>query len=97
MYLQGRADVWYQANIVPIASILWDGFSLALRAHFSEEVYENMVGELKKMVQTSSVAEYQNHFEELQPLMQQKIKGQDESYFINSFIGSLCDDIKHMV
>ncbi|KAF5203421.1 hypothetical protein FRX31_006991 [Thalictrum thalictroides] len=72
----------------------WEDFTKIVRSHFSEEAYENVIEEFNKLLQTGSILEYQEKFEELQALVLLKNKNLDEGYFVDSFISGLKAEIR---
>ncbi|KAL4271454.1 hypothetical protein GQ457_13G018830 [Hibiscus cannabinus] len=57
----------------------------------------NVVRWFNKLVQKSSVEDYQEKFEELQPLMLQQNTQLSEGYFVSNFISGLKEELKHNV
>ncbi|KAF5188489.1 hypothetical protein FRX31_021924 [Thalictrum thalictroides] len=97
LHFHGRADKWYQSGFAELDTLDWDQFTEAVRARFSEEAHENVVGEFNKLQQTTSVADYQDKFEDLKALMLMKNPKLPEGYFIDSFLSGLKGEIKHHV
>ncbi|KAL5709880.1 hypothetical protein ACHQM5_020511 [Ranunculus cassubicifolius] len=97
LHFKGRAETWFQTESSVFERMSWNEFQERIRARFDEEVYENVVGEFSKLIQTGSLQEYLDKFEALQPLVLLKNKGLSESFFIDSFISGLKDEIRHTV
>ncbi|KAL4367674.1 hypothetical protein GQ457_05G014770 [Hibiscus cannabinus] len=57
----------------------------------------NVVRWFNKLVQKSSVEDYQEKFEELEPLMLQQNTQLSEGYFVSSFISGLKEELKYKV
>ncbi|KAF5187388.1 hypothetical protein FRX31_023020 [Thalictrum thalictroides] len=97
LHLQGRADTWFHTYVESLEKLKWEEFTKVVRSRFSEEAYENVIGEFNKLLQTGSVLEYQEKFEELQALVLLKNKNLDEGYFVNSFISGHKAEIRSSV
>lgn len=83
LHLYGRAEACCQAHSDAFATATWGGFLETMGLCFSE-AFENVIMEFKKLLQISSMEEYQARFEELQPLVLQKNRGRSESYFVTT-------------
>ncbi|KAL5715262.1 hypothetical protein ACHQM5_017103 [Ranunculus cassubicifolius] len=97
LHLKGKADMWYQAHLEAIGRMNWFGFTESMRTRFAEDVYDNVVGEFSKLVQTGTVEEYHSQFEELQSLVLINNKGFSESYFVDCFVSGLKEEIRRPV
>ncbi|KAL4339801.1 hypothetical protein GQ457_08G022490 [Hibiscus cannabinus] len=64
---------------------------------FIEKLHADVIEEFNKIHQTSTMEEYQERFEALQPFMLQLNSHLGESYFISSFISGLKYIIRHKV
>jgi hypothetical protein len=84
-HLDGRAAGWFQwamrNNLLPS----WQIFKEAVRLRFGPTTYEDVEGDLSKLTQTGSVAEFQAQFEELM----NKVTGISEPLLISFFITGL--------
>ncbi|KAL4303944.1 hypothetical protein GQ457_10G001980 [Hibiscus cannabinus] len=80
-------------------NIRFNGMNLLLIIchRFCDKTLNDTIEEFNKLIQKSSVEEYQERFEELKPFMLQQNPHLDESYFISSFISGLKEEIKHKV
>nr|XP_027122265.1 uncharacterized protein LOC113739231 [Coffea arabica] len=97
MYLDGKADRWFQGMRIEKPRLTWEEFGEMLYKRFNDNGYKDIIEEFNKLQQEGSVEEYQERFEELKPLMLDKNKNLDESYFTSSFISGLKEEIKPMV
>ncbi|XP_027183811.1 uncharacterized protein LOC113782099 [Coffea eugenioides] len=97
MFLEGKADNWFQGVKLVKPGILWGEFSELLCERFSGGSSRDIVEEFNKLQQRGSVEEYEEKFEELKTLMLMKNPRLDELYFVSSFISGLKEDIKPMV
>ncbi|XP_027124419.1 uncharacterized protein [Coffea arabica] len=97
MYLDGRADKWFQGIKLERPGLSWTEFGDLLCKRFTDSICKDIVEEFNKLQQGGSVREYQEQFEELKPLMLIKNRNLDENYFISSFISGLKEEIKPML
>ena len=97
MYLDRRADKWFQGIKLERPGLSWTEFGDLLCKRFTDSICKDIVEEFNKLQQVGSVKEYQEQFEELKPLMLIKNRNLDESYFISSFISGLKEEIKPML
>ncbi|KAF5190358.1 hypothetical protein FRX31_020067 [Thalictrum thalictroides] len=97
LHLEGRAETWFHSTYDEYDKIQWLDFIEAIRSRFSTEAQEIIIGDFNKLEQISTVADYQNRFEELKALVLLKNKHLKEEYFVDSFISGLKDEIKHQV
>ncbi|XP_027088658.1 uncharacterized protein [Coffea arabica] len=97
MYLEGRADKWFQGVKLEKPGITWRMFEELLYKIFDNRNGKDVVEEFNKLQQARNVEEYQERFEELKTLMMIKNPHLDEEYFISSFISGLKDEIKTMI
>ncbi|XP_027102590.1 uncharacterized protein [Coffea arabica] len=97
MFLEGKADNWFQGVKLAIPGLNWEEFSELLCERFSGKGSLDIVEEFNKLQQVGTVEEYEEKFEELKTLMLTKNPRLDESYFVSSFISGLKEEIKPMV
>nr|XP_027108798.1 uncharacterized protein LOC113728610 [Coffea arabica] len=97
MYLEGKADRWFQGVKVEKPEITWPMFEELLCRRFDNRTGKDVVEEFNKLHQTGKVEEYQEKFEELKTLMAVKNPHLSEEYFVSSFISGLKDEIKTMI
>lgn len=97
MFLEGKADIWFQGVKLERPNLSWDVFCELLNERFAEKGGRDVVEEFNKLRQNGSVEEYQEKFEELKSLMLMKNPKLDEQYFVSSFISGLKDEIRPMV
>ncbi|KAL5722704.1 hypothetical protein ACHQM5_006190 [Ranunculus cassubicifolius] len=95
--LQGKAEAWYVTDAAFFERMPWEEFAYIVNARFSEEICENVVGEFSKLIQTDSVQDYVERFEELRPLMLQRNPGLTKKFFVDSFLSGLKAEVKHSV
>lgn len=72
----------------------WEQFIHKVAVRFGVQPYENVDGEFAKLRHTTSIAEYQEKFEELMALMRAENQGLTERYFVNCFVGGLKDELQ---
>ncbi|XP_026383573.1 uncharacterized protein LOC113279076 [Papaver somniferum] len=97
MYLEGRADVWFQDYNVGKEYIFWGVFIKDLCSRFQELGHDDIVGEFNKLSQVGTVLEYQEVFEQLKALMLAKNRHLTEDYFTSSFISGLNEELRIVV
>ena len=69
MYLDGRADKWFQGIKLERLELSWTEFGDLLCKRFTDNICKDIVEEFNKLQQEDSVKEYQEKFEELKPLI----------------------------
>nr|XP_027071740.1 uncharacterized protein LOC113696535 [Coffea arabica] len=97
MFLEGKADNWFQGVKLAKPGLNWEEFSELLCERFSGKGSLDIVEEFNKLQQVGTVEEYEEKFEKLKTLMLTKNPKLDESYFVFSFISGLKEEIKPMV
>ena len=97
MFLDNKADVWYQGIKVEFPDLSWQQFANMLSERFAEKGTRDVVEDFNKLQQSGTVEDYQEKFEELKSLMLVKNPHLSESYFVSSFISGLREEIKTMV
>ncbi|XP_071920623.1 uncharacterized protein [Coffea arabica] len=97
MYLEGRADKWFQGVKLEKPGITWRMFEELLYKIFDNRNDKDVVEEFNNLQEAGNVEEYQERFEELKTLMMIKNPHLDEEYFISSFISGFKDEIKTMI
>ncbi|XP_026441802.1 uncharacterized protein LOC113340978 [Papaver somniferum] len=97
LYLEGKADVWFQHYQTSKANLYWEDFIIDVCTRFQDLGHDNVIGEFNKLDQTTRVLDYKERFEELKALMLAKNPSLYEEYFIHSFISGLKEDIRLVV
>ena len=97
MYLEGKADKWFQGVKIEKSKLNWEEFGELFCKRFNDQNCRDVVEEFNKLQQEGNVEDYQEKFEELKSLMMIKNQSLDENYFISSFINGLKEEIKPMV
>ncbi|XP_027127715.2 uncharacterized protein [Coffea arabica] len=97
MYLEGKADRWFQGVRIERPRLSWEEFGELLCLRFNDRTGRDIVEEFNKLQQVGSVEEYQEKFEELKALMMIRNRNLDEKYFISSFLSGLKEEIKPMI
>lgn len=65
IHMEGKADVWFQGFKAGIPRISWSELAEEMQRRFEDMGQPNVVEELSKLQQTTSVLMYQEIFEEL--------------------------------
>ncbi|VFQ83661.1 unnamed protein product [Cuscuta campestris] len=65
MFIDHPASEWFHYSQANNGTTTWEDFLLAVQQRFDPHYYENYVGLLSKLTQTTSVMEYQTAFEAL--------------------------------
>ncbi|KAK8695823.1 hypothetical protein V6N13_000971 [Hibiscus sabdariffa] len=97
MYFTGKAEIWYDGYIMQKHHLSWHEFAADLCHRFCNKNQFDVIKEFNKLSQITTVADYQENFEELQPLMLQKNCNLPESYFVSSFNSGLQEQIRNRV
>ena len=63
--MEGRAAVWYQWMKNNRLLTTWKEFLVNLRYRFGASLYEDPQGDLSKLSQTTTIADFQSAFEDL--------------------------------
>ncbi|XP_074299627.1 uncharacterized protein LOC141630768 [Silene latifolia] len=93
----GKAELWASNYLSVHANVAWEKFAINLSARFRDDLSYNIVENFNKLVQTSSITQYIDEFEQLKGLMQQKNPLLPDNFFLDSFIGGLKPTIKPFV
>ncbi|KAK2965950.1 hypothetical protein RJ640_002680 [Escallonia rubra] len=94
VHFDGQAEFWYGTYIKAKGRVLWVNFVKDLHARFSSLFKESIIGEFHKLRQTTTVEQYYNDFETLRSILVSEGSMLEESYFMQSFISGLKDDIR---
>ncbi|KAL4385142.1 hypothetical protein GQ457_15G015360 [Hibiscus cannabinus] len=94
MHLEGKTKTWFDGYILQKHIITWQEFSVDLCHKFCDRTYTDVIEEFNKLVQKTSVEEYQEKIEELQLYIIQKNPYQDEAYFMSSFLSELKEELR---
>ncbi|XP_017233152.1 uncharacterized protein LOC108207202 [Daucus carota subsp. sativus] len=97
MFLDGKADIWFQSFKLVKEKISWDDFCESLTKRFGKKGGFDEHDEFNKLVQGGPVLEYVEKFEELKSVLLCRNPQLDEKYFISSFISRLKSELKPMV
>ncbi|KAL4348542.1 hypothetical protein GQ457_17G027610 [Hibiscus cannabinus] len=74
------------------AETWFDGYII-----FCDRAYTDIIEEFNKLVQRTTVDEYQERFEELKPYIIQQNPYQEETYFVSSFLSGLKEELRYRV
>ena len=97
MFLEGKADVWFQSIKLVQENLSWLEFCEALAKRFGMKGGLDEQQEFNKLAQNGTVLEYVERFEELKSVVLSRNPHLDEIYFISSFISRLKGELKPMV
>ncbi|KAL4351501.1 hypothetical protein GQ457_06G016560 [Hibiscus cannabinus] len=97
MYLQGKAEVWFDGYMMHKHRATWHEFVVDLCHRFFDKEFSDVIEEFNKLFQQTTFDDYQTKFEELKPFMLQHNSHLEETYFVSSLISGLKDEIKHRV
>ena len=97
MFLEGKADNWFQEVKLARPGMSWEKFSELLCERFSGKGSLDIVEEFNKLQQKGTVEEYEEKFEEFKTPMLTRNPKLDESYFVSSFVSGLKEEIKPMI
>nr|XP_027093474.1 uncharacterized protein LOC113713862 [Coffea arabica] len=97
MFLEGKADNWFQGVKLERPHLSWTEFSDLMCERFSGKGSRDVVEEFNKLQQKGTIEEYEEKFEELKTLMLLRNPKLDELYFVSSFVSGLKEEIRPMV
>ncbi|KAK2985943.1 hypothetical protein RJ640_001571 [Escallonia rubra] len=97
VHFDAQAECWYAAYIKPLGRVRWEQFTKDMYARFSLTNGISVMGSFNRLVQTGSIGEYFNQFEEMRAQVVQEFDYLDETYFCMSFIGGLKPEIRSRV
>ncbi|KAL4281913.1 hypothetical protein GQ457_03G031000 [Hibiscus cannabinus] len=97
MYLTGKAETWFDGYIMQKNKVTWQEFVADLCHRFSDKTCSDVIQEFNKLVQKSTVEEYQERFEELKPYILMYNSSLGEDYFVSSFISGLKEEIRNRI
>lgn len=89
-HMEGPAYAWYKWMMKNSLVQTWPDFLNALLLRFGTSLYDDAKAALKELKHTNTVAEYQNHFEEIST----RVTGLSEQWLISFFIAGLQDHLK---
>ncbi|KAF1886501.1 hypothetical protein Lal_00045734 [Lupinus albus] len=87
--MKGDGLSWYKWMFNTNQLTSWEGFTKALLVRFGPSTFHNPQAELFKLRQTSTVIEYQTHFERLS----NEVVGLTSEMLLNCFLSGLNSDI----
>ncbi|KAH7862936.1 hypothetical protein Vadar_011299 [Vaccinium darrowii] len=88
--IKGYSGQWYQWFEKTQKSVNWKEFEYGLSVRFGPNVYEDAIGELTKLCQTTIVKCYQERFEELA----NRTSGLTQGFFISCLLSGLKEEIR---
>lgn len=97
MHFEGRASTWYRYYQASKGNMNWKLFQLDVVSRFENPEHKDVQDLFNKLIQTGSVSDYEDRFEELRAQVAQKNRGFIEDYFVSSFLSGLKDNIKNSV
>ncbi|KAH9679851.1 hypothetical protein KPL71_026303 [Citrus sinensis] len=89
-HMEGRVATWYQWMKANNLLTTWRSFFVSLKSRFGASMYEDHQGNLSKLMQTFTAADFQSAFEDLM----NKVTGISEPLLISFFITGLKLDIR---
>ncbi|CAL1394781.1 unnamed protein product [Linum trigynum] len=96
-YLEGRAYTWFEGWSFRRFPLIWGHFVEELLHRVGNREQLNVVAAFNKLWQTSTVARYQEEFEDLGSRLLRLNPELNEHYFILSFLGGLDEEIQPRV
>lgn len=90
LHLEDLPLQWFQWFEKCHHHISWDLFKQGLIARFGPNTYEDAVGDLTKLKQTTTVKAYQEQFE----ILANKTQNLPENFFVSCFISGLKEEIQ---
>lgn len=90
MHLDEKIIRWFQWFEKTHTTLGWKGFVEGIVSRFGPNIFEDAIGELTKLTQTSTVKAYQERFEELA----NRTSGLTQEFFVSCFVSGLREDIR---
>lgn len=97
LHFEGRASVLFRFYQASKGLVAWKLFTADVIAKFKNPEGKDVQELFNKLKQTSSVAEYEDRFEELRAMVLYNNRGFTEEYFVSSFLSGLKEHIKASV
>ncbi|KAL0313621.1 UNVERIFIED_CONTAM: Retrovirus-related Pol polyprotein from transposon.6 [Sesamum radiatum] len=97
VYMQGRAELWFQGHLEKRGMHTWSELVIIILRRFEDLDYERVVSEFNMLRQETTIHEYLIKFKELESHMLIFNKNLDESFFMMKFISGLKEEIKGYV
>ncbi|VFQ73335.1 unnamed protein product [Cuscuta campestris] len=93
MLIDYPASDWFRYYQTNTGGTSWEAFLIAVRQRFDPEYYENYIGSLSKLQQSTTVLDYQTAFESIL----NKISGVPEQTLIAMYVSSLRQPVQREV
>lgn len=97
MFLDGKADIWFQSFKLVQECISWSEFCDVITKRFGKKGGLDEQEEFNKLAQTASVLDYVEKFKEMKYVLLCRNPHLDEKYFISSFVSGLKLELKPKV
>ncbi|KAL2230686.1 UNVERIFIED_CONTAM: Transposon Ty3-G Gag-Pol polyprotein [Sesamum indicum] len=97
VYLQGKAELWYQRYTEKEETPSWDDLVRDILERFEDLDYERVMTAFNRLQQETTVNAYLERFEELKDQMKVFNKNMGEEFLMMKFISGLKDEIKSLV
>lgn len=97
LHFGGKASTWFRYYQSNKGIVNWKNFVFDIIARFENPETRDVQDLFNKLKQVTTVADYEDKFEELRAMVLTKNKGFTEEYYISSFISGLKDHIKNSV
>ncbi|KAL2248536.1 UNVERIFIED_CONTAM: hypothetical protein Sindi_2705900 [Sesamum indicum] len=97
IYMQGKAELWYQGYVEKKEFRSWDEFVANVLGRFEALNNAKVTTEFNKLHHETTVDTYLERFEELKDQMVIFNKSLDEDFFMMKFISGLKDEVKLFV
>ncbi|XP_020097231.1 uncharacterized protein LOC109716293 [Ananas comosus] len=97
LHLEAKADTWFQGYLAEKEVISWAELAEEVCRRFDVRGLVDVVEEFNKLVQTGTVEEYQEQFEDLRARLLTTKSQFSPEYFLSSFLSGLKDEIKSAV
>ncbi|KAL0315331.1 UNVERIFIED_CONTAM: hypothetical protein Sradi_5411300 [Sesamum radiatum] len=96
VYMQGRAEVWYQGYTEKKDFQSWEELVINILERFEDLDSEGVMTEINKLHHETSVNAYLERFKELKDQMLIFNRNLEEDFFMLKFISGLCDKLAGM-
>ncbi|KAL2235596.1 UNVERIFIED_CONTAM: hypothetical protein Sindi_1291800 [Sesamum indicum] len=97
IYMQGKAELWFQGYVERRKFHTWDGFVVNVLERFGDLDRERVTTDFNRLQHETTVNAYLERFEELKDQMLIFNRNLDEDFFMMKFISGLKEEVKSFV
>ena len=97
LHFKEKADIWFHGMYHEKGMVSWKELAMAVCERFGEGDPEEVIEKFNKLMQTGSVTEYLERFEQLKSMVMVSLPSQPDSYYKSCFLSGLKEEIVSMV